>query len=84
MLKHPSLDQLHALGLHGMAKAFAEIAAGGEADGLGPAALIWPAEVRLSRKRQPQANNSSAIKTAKGAPTTQPTMPTVCSPRRNV
>ena len=35
MLKHPSLDQLHVLGLHGMAKAFAEIAAGGEADGLG-------------------------------------------------
>jgi IstB-like ATP binding protein len=35
LLKHPSLDQLHALGLHGMAKAFAEIAAGGEADGLG-------------------------------------------------
>ena len=35
MLKHPTLDQLHALGLHGMAKAFAEITAGGEADGLG-------------------------------------------------
>ena len=35
MLKHPTLDQLHALGLHGMAKAFAEIMAGGEADGLG-------------------------------------------------
>ena len=35
MLKHPTLDQLYALGLHGMAKAFAEIAAGGEADGLG-------------------------------------------------
>ena len=35
MLNHPTLDQLHALGLHGMAKAFAEIAAGGEADGLG-------------------------------------------------
>src|SRR5674476_1679579 len=35
LLKHPTLDQLHALGLHGMAKAFAEIAAGGEADGLG-------------------------------------------------
>ena len=35
MLKHPTLDQLHALGLHGMAKAFAEIAASGEADGLG-------------------------------------------------
>src|SRR5208337_18131 len=35
LLKHPTLDQLHALGLHGMAKAFAEIMAGGEADGLG-------------------------------------------------
>lgn len=35
MLKHPTLDQLHALGLHGMAKAFAEIGASGEADGLG-------------------------------------------------
>ena len=30
LLKHPTLDQLHALGLHGMAKAFAEIAAGGQ------------------------------------------------------
>lgn len=30
MLKHPTLDQLHALGLHGMAKAFAELA---ETDG---------------------------------------------------
>ena len=35
MLKHPTLDQLDALGLHGMAKAFAEIAANGEAGGLG-------------------------------------------------
>jgi len=35
LLKHPTLDQLYALGLHGMAKAFAEIAATGEADGLG-------------------------------------------------
>ena len=34
MLDHPTLDQLHALGLHGMAKAFIEIAAGGEGDGL--------------------------------------------------
>ncbi|HVP98739.1 MAG TPA: ATP-binding protein, partial [Roseiarcus sp.] len=31
MLKHPTLDQLHALGLHGMAKAFDEITASGEA-----------------------------------------------------
>ena len=26
MLRHPTLDQLHALGLHGMAKAFADLA----------------------------------------------------------
>jgi DNA replication protein DnaC len=35
LLKHPTYDQLYALGLHGMAKALLEIAAGGEADGLG-------------------------------------------------
>ena len=35
MLNHPTLDQLHALGLHGMAKAFAEIDVRSEADGLG-------------------------------------------------
>lgn len=35
MLKHPTLDQLHLLGLHGMAKAFAEIVTNGEADSLG-------------------------------------------------
>lgn len=34
MLKHPTLDQLHALGLHGMAKAFIEVAASSEAGGL--------------------------------------------------
>jgi IstB-like ATP binding protein len=35
LLKHPALDQLSALGLHGMAKAFAELTANGEAGGLG-------------------------------------------------
>ena len=35
MLKHPTYDQPYALGLHGMAKALVEIAAAGEADGLG-------------------------------------------------
>src|ERR1700726_2937095 len=35
LLKHPTLDQLHALGLHGMAKAFTEIDAAGQADGFG-------------------------------------------------
>jgi DNA replication protein DnaC len=34
LLKHPTLDQLHALGLHGMAKAFVEMAASDEAGGL--------------------------------------------------
>src|SRR5208337_2654743 len=30
LLKHPTLDQLHALGLHGMAKAFADLADAGQ------------------------------------------------------
>ena len=35
MLNHPTLDQLHALGLQGMAKAFAEIEASGQERSLG-------------------------------------------------
>lgn len=35
MLKHPTLDQLHTLGLYGMAKAFVEVAGVDEANGLG-------------------------------------------------
>jgi DNA replication protein DnaC len=31
VLKHPTLDQLHTLGLYGMAKAFADLAAAGQA-----------------------------------------------------
>jgi len=34
LLNHPTLDQLHALGLYGMAKAFAEIRTSGEVEGL--------------------------------------------------
>jgi DNA replication protein DnaC len=34
LLKHPTLDQLHALGLYGMAKAFAELAETDEAKDL--------------------------------------------------
>ena len=34
LLTHPTLDQLYALGLHGMAKAFADIEAGGDAASL--------------------------------------------------
>jgi hypothetical protein len=37
LLTHPTLDQLYALGLHGMAKAFAEIETAGEAASLGHA-----------------------------------------------
>src|SRR5947199_265575 len=46
--------------------------------GVGPAGRIWPAEVTLNSSRQPLSNNSSAMRTANGAPTAQPTMPTVC------
>lgn len=35
MLKHPTLDQLHALGLYGMAKAFVEVETADEAHSLG-------------------------------------------------
>ena len=35
MLKHPPLDQLHALGLYGMAKAFVEVETSDEAHSLG-------------------------------------------------
>jgi hypothetical protein len=42
-----------------------------------PTGTICPAEVRLISRRQPQANSSSATSTANGAPTAQPTMPTV-------
>jgi hypothetical protein len=35
LLKHPTLDLLHALGLHGMAKAFTELDANSEAENLG-------------------------------------------------
>ena len=37
MLTHPTLDQLNALGLHGMAKAFDKLAEEAEVAGLGHA-----------------------------------------------
>ena len=55
MLTHPTLDQLHALGLHGMAKAFADIEAGGEAAILGHAewlALLLEREASLRRDKR--------------------------------
>lgn len=55
MLTHPTLDQLHALGLHGMAKAFLDIEAGGEAASLGHAewlALLLEREASLRRDKR--------------------------------
>ncbi|MGY3556946.1 DNA replication protein DnaC [Bradyrhizobium sp. USDA 4463] len=55
MLTHPTLDQLHQLGLHGMAKAFADIEAGGEAASLGHAewlALLLEREASLRRDKR--------------------------------
>jgi hypothetical protein len=49
-----------------------------------PAVVIWPAEVMLRSNRQPHAKSCSATRTANGAPTAQPTMPTVCSASTNV
>src|SRR5271166_3433101 len=42
----------------------------------GPDGVICPAEVRLTSSWHPLANNSSATRTAKGAPTARPTIPT--------
>ncbi len=55
MLTHPTLDQLHALGLHGMAKAFVDIEAGGDAASLGHAewlALLLEREASLRRDKR--------------------------------
>jgi DNA replication protein DnaC len=55
LLTHPTLDQLHALGLHGMAKAFLDIEAAGEAASLGHAewlALLLEREASLRRDKR--------------------------------
>ena len=55
MLTHPTLDSLHALGLHGMAKAFVDIEAQGEASALGHAewlALLLEHEVSLRHDKR--------------------------------
>jgi len=55
LLTHPTLDQLHALGLHGMAKAFVDIEAGGDAASLGHAewlALLLEREASLRRDKR--------------------------------
>jgi DNA replication protein DnaC len=55
VLTHPTLDSLHALGLHGMAKAFVDIEAQGEANALSHAewlALLLEHEVSLRRDKR--------------------------------
>ena len=74
MLKHPTLDQLHALGLYGMAKALAEIDAAGQADGLShhewlglllDREVSWRHDKRLkARLRIAKLRHSAAIEDA--------------------
>lgn len=55
MLTHPTLDRLNALGLHGMAKAFVDIEATGEAASLGHAewlALLLEREASLRHDKR--------------------------------
>ena len=55
MLNHPTLDQLHALGLYGMAKAFAELAEPDEATGIDRTdwlALLLDRETRWRRDKR--------------------------------
>ena len=55
MLKHPTLDQLHTLGLYGMAKAFADLAAADQAKDLAHAdwlALLLDMEASWRRDKR--------------------------------
>jgi DNA replication protein DnaC len=81
LLKHPTLDQLHALGLYGMAKAFTDIANGGEVKDLEPydwlAILLeretsWrrekrlAARLRIAKLRQSASVEDIDYKTSRG------------------
>jgi hypothetical protein len=55
LLKHPTLDQLHTLGLYGMAKAFTDLAAAGQAKDLAHAdwlALLLDRETSWRRDKR--------------------------------
>ena len=55
MLAHPTLEQLHALGLHGFAKGFKELEHKAEARGLDHAewlGLLLEYELTLRRQKQ--------------------------------
>jgi DNA replication protein DnaC len=55
MLAHPTIDQLHALGLHGLAKGFKDLEHNAEARGLDHAewlGLLLEYELTLRRQKQ--------------------------------
>jgi len=63
VLRHPTLDQLHTLSLHGMAKAFADLADAGEARDLAHAdwlALLLDKEISWRRDKRLAARLSAA------------------------
>jgi DNA replication protein DnaC len=63
VLRHPTLDQLHALGLHGMAKAFADLANADEPKDLVHAdwlALLLDKEISWRRDKRLAARLSAA------------------------
>src|SRR4051794_9763979 len=63
MLAHPTLDLLHALGLHGMAKGYQEIAANPEARALGHAewlGLLLEHEGTLRRQKRSETRARAA------------------------
>jgi DNA replication protein DnaC len=63
MLTHPTLDLLHNLGLHGLAKGFKQVTASPEADGLSHAewlGIILDHEVTLRRQKRFDARARAA------------------------
>ena len=63
MLKHPTLDQLHTLGLYGMAKAFADLAAADQAKDIAHAdwlALLLDRETSWRRDKRLMARLRAA------------------------
>ena len=64
MLSHPTLDQLHALGLHGMVKGFKELDANPEARALEHPewlALLLEHEITLRRQKRFEARARAAL-----------------------
>jgi DNA replication protein DnaC len=63
MLHHPTLDQLHELGLHGLAKGFQDLASNPEAAALGHAewlGLLLDHEITLRRQKRFEARAKRA------------------------